>query len=39
MKTIARIVLCILLIVIMAKIFNTDFSTPHEDNHGIVLVE
>jgi len=39
MKTIARIVLCILLIVIMAKILNTDFSTSREDKHGIVLAE
>ena len=30
MKTIARILLCILFIVIMTKIFNTDFSISEE---------
>ncbi len=39
MKTIARILLCILFIIIMTKIFNTDFSISSESKHGIVLAK
>jgi len=39
MKTIARIVLCILLIVTMTKIFDIDFSTSKKNKHDIILVK